>query len=137
TIVNHDHVLHMPEYDAELQAVEVRPTHVYGQYVDADRYPGGRGLLVSARVAITNRQGDALTFDAAAQDVQLFLPPGHATSCDVMVITELLTPRGAPSPILGRLGPIAPGQAATGWVTFVTPIWTRRVLHQPPAELVF
>jgi hypothetical protein len=48
-VVDQNHVLRMPEYEARWLALQVTATRVPNASENEDLYPGGRGQLVSVR----------------------------------------------------------------------------------------
>jgi hypothetical protein len=89
--------------------------------------------LLSVRVTIVNTGGRPLLFDAADDQLQVILPPGHPTSGEGDGYREA---HGGPAPRLAEAGPIAPHGRATGWASFVVPLSAQSVIDQPPADLM-
>ncbi|HYH88748.1 MAG TPA: hypothetical protein VEX67_05920 [Solirubrobacteraceae bacterium] len=135
-VVNGAHTLRMPEYTARVVDSAIEPTTVYGRYATVSDYPGGHGVLASFRVRITNTTSAPLAFDADGKDIQLLVPSAVGSRRSVGW-RESLNAVGARGPSFAQMGPIAPNASVTGWATFVTPLWTRTLIHAKPSDLEF
>jgi hypothetical protein len=135
-VVNRAHTLRMPEYTARIVESAIDPTNVSGRYATVSDYPGGRGVLASFRVKITNTSSAPLTFDANGKDIALLVPSAVGSKRSISW-RERLNAIGAHGPSPSQMGPIAPNASVTGWVTFITPIWTRTLIRARPADLEF
>ena len=99
-VVNAGDVLHMPGYDAQLLASDLTTTAVVGPAVNSTDYPGGRGLLVSFEISVTNQGTVPLEFDQTATDIDLLIPP-TSDPRDEFSRPQIPYPQGAPSPQAG------------------------------------
>jgi len=136
TVVNRDHVLHMPGYDARLLSAVGIPTRVTNVAPDNARYPGARGLLMSYRVRVRNTTGAPLQFDADGRSIDLLYPVSR-TSHEQFLVPQLVHADDAPGAPPGHAQPIAPYATATGWVSFVVPLAAATLLDKRPADLEF
>jgi hypothetical protein len=149
-VVDREHTLHMPEYQARLLTSTITHTRVTGPSTNAAYYPEGHGLLVSYEITITNTRDTTLLFGQAASDttlpfypthpqVELLMPPSLASSSrgsnEDIGLGELINGRGAPTPSIGLQQLIPPHGSITGWATFVAPGWSRELLDARPADL--
>ena len=134
-VVDAGHTLHMPGYDLRLLATRVVSTRVTNPSVSPGDYPGGRGSLVSFKVAVTNTTSAPLDFDVKGKDTQLLTPHSTPTSAALSTF-EIVNPNSGPGIPIADESPIAPHATVTGWISFVAPRWTPSVLHARTSDLV-
>jgi len=135
-VVNRAHTLRMPEYAARIVDAAIEPTTVFGRHATVSDYPGGRGVLASFRVEITNTTSAPLAFDAAAKDIGLLVPVAVGARRS-LGWGQSVNAVGARGPSFAQMGPIAPNATVAGWATFVTPLWTRTLIDARPSDLEF
>jgi hypothetical protein len=146
-VVDRDHVLRMPEYQARLLNTMIALTRVRRTATNAAEYPTGRGLLVSFEVTIANINGRPLPFGPGIgyqprpsypqeTAVELLLPTASDSNND-LGYPAVLNGRRAPSPSIFQRRPIPASGVLTGWVTFVVPLSARYALDARPADLDF
>jgi hypothetical protein len=135
-VVNGAHTLRMPEYTARIVDSAVESTIVSERYGAVSDYPGGSGVLSSFRVTITNTTAAPLAFDADGRDIQLLVPSAAGSRRSIWW-GESFNAIGGRGPALAQMGPIPPNASVTGWATFITPVWTRPLIHTRPSDLEF
>jgi uncharacterized RDD family membrane protein YckC len=146
-VVDRRHALRMPEYEAHLLGSQITPTHVTNHAENEALYPHGQGQLVSFRVVITNTGSAPLPFGSRVATratpsypahplMELALPSSPGAGADVG-FPAILNGRRAPTPSVFEQPPIAPHRHLIGWVTFVAPAWSLRVLDARPADVDF
>lgn len=135
-VVNSGHTLHMPGYAARLLAATYSPTHVTGPLANSPDYPNQQGLLVSLEVWIHNAGPSPLEFDQDGGDVDLMIAPASSLAT-FFARPQVPYPEGAPNPQLDQEGAIPAAGTATGWVSFVAPLWAQSRLNSSPTDLEF
>jgi hypothetical protein len=112
-----------------------------------DLYPDGHGQLVSYELTITNTTSQPLQFGVGtgyvrrasyrpSPDVVLALPESPSSNF-VVTYPPIIEGGGAPTPSILQQPPIAPNETRHGWVSFIAPAWTLRVLGRPGADVDF
>lgn len=144
-VVDHNRVLHMPEYDARLLAYRITPTSVTNWRLHPEMYPEGHGTLASFELEVSNPGAVPLQFGplmlrAAASSylpdptAELLLPTKRG-SADTIGYPVIYNGRGAPSPSIFGRPPIQPHTSLVGWVTTVAPPDADALMAVPRADL--
>ncbi len=144
-VVNHSHILRLPEYQVRLLGSRIAHTRVTGPSSNAAYYSDGHGLLVSYELTITNPGDRPLPFGSETHGLprpfypkhsrsELAIPSSPGSEGD-LAFEEIINGRGAPGPSIVEQGTIPAHGVITGWVTFVAPSWAGAVLDTRPADL--
>jgi hypothetical protein len=144
-VVDHDRVLHMPEYDARLLASRITPTRVNNWRLHPEAYPGGRGTLASFELEVSNPGTVPLQFGPLIvrstapsylpdPPAELLLPMGRG-SAEGRAYPVIYNGRDAPGPSIFGQPPIQPHTSLVGWVTMVAPPDAAGLTAVPRADL--
>jgi hypothetical protein len=144
-IVDRNSTLHMPDYDVRVISWTSAPTRVWNWRSEPQRFPGGRGALVSLKVEISNPgntplvYGPAIARSAAPSysphppaELALPIPAGPEREAGA---AALLNARGAPDPSVFGQPRIEPHSSIAGWISFVVAPYAAKLVGAPRSGL--
>jgi hypothetical protein len=145
-LVDRDSTLRMPEYDARVLTWVTTSTRVSNWRAEPQRFPNGRGRLVSLEVEIGNPGAQALQYGPliarspapsyrSQPPAELALPISAGRPGEGLSVVAILNPRGAPGPSIFGQAPIPPHASITGWISFVMSLGESELVGLPRSDL--